>query len=74
MKIALLIKPDFKQFIVTPESEEEKVILKMVPLNQTVPFLVKRGSFYAGCQGGWHREFQDDDSIMFVFANDQSNS
>ena len=71
MKLALLIKPDFKQFIVTPETEEEKAIMKMVPIgNDTIPFTVKRGSFYQGCYGGWQREFKDDDSIMFVFAKE----
>ena len=73
MKLALLIKPGFKQFILTPETEEEKSIFQMVPMDKYIPFLVKRGSFYANCRGGWHREFQDDDSIMFVFAKDQSS-
>ena len=74
MKLALLIKPDFKQLIVTPETEEEKAIMKMVPIgNDTVPFTVKRGSFYANCLGGWQREVKDDDSIMFVFAKEQSS-
>jgi len=73
MKIALLIKPDFKQFIVTPETEEEKAIFKMVPIDESIPFLVKRGSFYHNCHGGWQREFPNDDSIMFVFAKDQNS-
>jgi len=68
MKMALLIKPGFKQFVLTPETDEEKAIFKMVPINEQVPFLVKRGSFYAACAGGYHREFKCDDSLMFVFA------
>lgn len=72
MKIALLIKPDFKQFIITPETEEEKAIFKIIPIGEDIPFSVKRGSFYANCAGGWHREFPNDDSIMFVFAKDQT--
>ena len=64
-----MIKPDFKQFIVTPETEEEKAIMKMISIND-IPFTVKRGSFYQGCHGGWQREVKDDDSIMFVFAKE----
>lgn len=71
MKLALLIKPGFKQFVVTPESDEERSIMQMITVDETVPFLVKRGSFFHKCRGGWEREFQDDDSIMLVFAENQ---
>ena len=72
MHVTLLIKPNFKQLVFTPESKEEKQIFKMFPTGDTVPFTIKRGSCFAKCGGGWVREFPDEDSLMFTVSTDHS--
>jgi len=71
MKVTLLIQPDWKQLVFTPETVEEKQIFKMFPIDKSVPFLIKRGSFFEKCQGGWQREYSDDDSIMFIVTEEK---
>ncbi len=54
MKTALYIEDGVKQIVLTPESEHEKAILKLLNDNDC-DFFIKHGSFYE-CQGGWVRQ------------------
>ena len=64
MKITFLIKEGVKQLVLTPELEADKQIFKLFNAPEKVK--VYRGSFYEKCQGGWVREYKDDDSLILV--------
>lgn len=64
MKIAIYIEDSLEQIVLTPQSETEKGILgKLHDGSRELKIL--KGSFYA-CQGGWTRQYSDDDSTMIV--------
>lgn len=67
MKTTFLIQDGIKQLVLTPESETEKAIFKMFP--DGAELSIKRGSFFNKCEGGWVREFSDDDSLMLVMKD-----
>lgn len=65
MKTTLLQNEDTVQIVLTPETKFEKEALKAIP--DDGQYYVKRGSYFADCQGGWVREYSSDDhSLMFV--------
>jgi hypothetical protein len=78
MKIAVVIAEDIKQVVFTPETEQEKVILKLFNTNQDISLEFKSGTFYedfkhtnqnyniALCSGGYVRAYEDSDSLMLV--------
>jgi len=70
MKATLLQQDKITQLVLTPETEWEKKALKAVPEKN---FIILRGSFFQSCQGGWVREFQDDESLMFVSQEEPSH-
>jgi len=69
MKLTFLIQPDIKQLVLTPESKEEKAIFALFP-KDTETVMIKRGSFFESCRGGWIREYEDDDSLILVISNE----
>lgn len=77
MKVSLIISEDVRQIMFTPESEQEKIALKMISKDDKIELAVKEGSFYgmssAGyrlgmCNGGYLRAWEDEDSIMLVIT------
>ena len=66
MKIILLQEENNVQLVLTPETEFEKKALDAIPDNE---FHIKRGEYYA-CQGGWTRESNGKESLMFVMRNE----
>lgn len=61
MKTALYFEDKDAQIALTPETEWEKKILKMI--HAANPQLCMWGEFY-GCQGGWvrHADYRSEDS------------
>lgn len=70
MKIALLVEEGRQQIVLTPESDTEKSILKLLgPETRTLKIQAYRGGFYR-CEGGWTRETlgKDDSAIIVLEA------
>lgn len=66
MKIALYIEDGREQIVLTPETDTEKTLLKLLgPDTRTVQIQAYRGGFYR-CKGGWSREGRDTDSTIIV--------
>jgi hypothetical protein len=69
MKIALLIVNQVKEIVLTPETEEEKAILKIFGTN--VDTTIHKGGFYfSTCKGGWLRQFEHEESVI-IQAKDE---
>ena len=80
MKCAIVIADGVKQVMFTPETENEKVALKMINADDEITVEAKSGVFYEGfneptklrgynvalCQGGYLRAYENADSLMFV--------
>lgn len=79
MKTALYIEDGLLQVVLTPETEPEKAILRLVENKETTRLY--RGSFYS-CRGGWVRQrdlpcggnwyqsgHEDDNSLILVLEN-----
>lgn len=62
MKIALVIMDGLEQFVLTPETETEKTLVKALTKGNR-DMSVHLGSFYE-CRGGWYRQGQNDDSAI----------
>ncbi len=63
MKVALLIIDKTKQIVLTPETEDEKAILKIFGTDMDTK--IYKGDFYHHpCQGGYLRQYQDNVSII----------
>ncbi len=66
MKIKLLIIPDkVKQIILTPETDEEKSILKMfkepnIEIYKSCDYEIDK------CQGGYYREYPTEESVCVI--------
>lgn len=66
MKVAVYIEGGVTQLVLTAESDWEKNAINSVDKGgQTLT--VKRGQFYE-CQGGWHRQGGDDDSLILIVS------
>ena len=70
MKSAIYVEDGLTQVVLTPETEAEKMALKLAEEGGTIS--VYRGSFY-GCRGGWTRHMErpspygsDDESLILV--------
>lgn len=63
MKCVLLQSQGITQLVLTPETPWEEAAVKAIPDKE---FVVKRGSFYAECLGGYMREYSDNSSIIFI--------
>ena len=79
MKVSVLISEGVKQLILTPETEHEKMALKLIDPDDKIHTVVKRGSFVGEspkvlgynvyeCQGGYFRAEENFESIMFVIT------
>jgi len=67
MEITLVSKNQVNQIVLTPESEYEKNILKLID-NSNIQTTLRTGNF-SQCQGGWIREYPHSDheySLMIV--------
>lgn len=70
MKIKLLIVPDEgKQIIFTPESEEEKQVLKLfsepnIQIFKNVDFEIET------CQGGYYRPYTASNSVVLLLKKE----
>jgi hypothetical protein len=68
MRTAFVFVGGVGQIVLTPQGEEEKRILALI---RTDPEKVKvsRGSYYLNrCQGGWIRQFKDDESLIITMG------
>lgn len=74
MKIKLLIIPDkCKQVILTPETKEETDILGL--FNEPNTKIFKGASFEINkCQGGYYREFENEDSTIILIEREEKQS
>lgn len=79
MKTSIIIAEGVKQIMFTPETENEKVALKMISTNDNIHTVIKSGTFYDGddsifgadvymCQGGYLRAQDKAESVMFVLT------
>ena len=68
MNTTILLKNDYIQLILTPENKFEKQWIKNVG-EQKISFKQYIGMYH--CQGGWEREGDDKDSLMFVFEKEE---
>ena len=60
MKSAILIMEGVKQFILTPETEEEEKILQVFKENENDISIFHGSRFHLDkCQGGWYRQYSD---------------
>ena len=77
MKCAVVLADGIKQIMFTPESENEKMALKMINIDDDIDIERHFGSFYddektikgynvALCKGGYLRAYKDSDSLMLV--------
>ena len=66
MKTIITIQENRKQLVLTPETDFDKTIIESLKECKEEKVEVKSGSFYE-CQGGWTRQGMDDDSLIFVF-------
>lgn len=82
MKVSVLISEGVKQLILTPETEHEKMALKLIDPEDKIHTVVKRGCFVGEeprvlgydvyqCQGGYYRAEENFDSVMFVITPDK---
>jgi hypothetical protein len=79
MKISIVLAEGAKQIMMTPETEHEKMALKMISTDDVLRVVSKWGTFqsepvHAGyqvnmCQGGFLRMFEAKESLMFVIEN-----
>lgn len=87
MICAIVIADGVKQVMFTPESENEKMALKMIGINDEIMVERREGTFYndftghdgrgynvALCKGGYLRAFQDSDSLMLVLRDKQEKT
>ncbi len=63
MKVAIYIKDDLTQIVLTPETEEEKAAMKIVQEADNLE--TRTGSFYE-CEGGWVRQGTHDRSTFLI--------
>ncbi len=63
MQSALVITDGLEQFVLTPETEAEKMLVKMLTSTGLRDMTIHRGSFYE-CKGGWYRQGPSDDSAI----------
>lgn len=79
MKTAIVIAGATKQIMLSPETEEEKTILKLIGKEeQNLDIIVREGSFYPEkeafgydinfCRGGYLRAFATSDNLMLVLT------
>lgn len=80
MITSIIISEGVKQIVFTPENDEEKAVLKMITVNDSIEVLSMHGSPYAlggsktkpfaanigSCGGGYLRMFTDEDSRILV--------
>ena len=59
MKTALFLDEQDLQVVLTPQSEQEKYLLKL--MRERLPNMTYEGGFYS-CQGGWVRQYNSDSS------------
>lgn len=78
MKIAILLVDGAKQIMLSPETEHEKQALRMIQPGDTLETKSVWGTytnesqhyryFPQECRGGYYREFNDTESLMFVIT------
>ena len=76
MKISILLTDGAKQIMLTPETDHEKQALKMIAPTDEIKIATKWGQYdrdykHTGvyidkCQGGYYREFENSESLMFI--------
>ena len=86
MKISIVIVENAKQIMLTPETEHEKLCLKIINPKDELKVVSKWGGFYSDdkythaklqvekCKGGYLRAFSDEDSLMFLIEDITANN
>lgn len=64
MKITFLIHENTKQLVLTPELDSDRAIFKLFGSPEKVK--VYKGGFFDECQGGWMRQYPNEDSLILV--------
>lgn len=72
MKIALVITDGIEQFVLTPETDTEKMLVNLLTTGQR-QVSIKRGGFYE-CRGGWYRQNANDDSAIICLRPKQKDT
>lgn len=82
MKISIVLAEGAKQIMMTPETEHEKMALKMIGPGETLEVATKWGTYDNEpekiglstqlCLGGWYRRYADEESLMFIIQPDNS--
>lgn len=74
MKIAVLFIEQIQQVIFTPETDDEKALLKVFRGDKVVQVHTDHQFYYSGTRGGWIREFEHgnyDRSVMLTLRDEQ---
>lgn len=69
MKTLITLQQNRKQLVLTPETEFDKSVINSLKECKNSSVEILSGSFYE-CQGGWTRQGMNDDSLIFVFNQD----
>ncbi len=83
MKVSIVLTDGAKQVMLTPETEHEKMALKMIAPTDTLKAVSKWGIFCGGepkhmgmqvaqCHGGYYRMFPEAESLMFVIEEEKN--
>ena len=69
MKAQLVVGDGWKQIVFSPETEHDKTIARMLAETGRQNVEVKFGAFFhEQCQGGWYRQFDSSDALMFTLT------
>jgi hypothetical protein len=79
MKTAIIFSEGIKQINFVPETDEERMALKMITPNDDIKLAIKEGHFgeehfkpftvdINKCQGGYLRTFDNSEGIMLVLT------
>ena len=67
METIVILQNGYTQLILTPENEFEKHWVRDI---ETLKYSFKKYVGHYHCQGGWIREGEGEDSLMFVFEKE----
>lgn len=79
MKTVIIFSGDIKQINFTPETDDEKLALKMITVNDDISLAVKWGAFGESrfepfgvsvnkCIGGYLRDYDSGESLMLILS------
>ena len=79
MKCSVVLSDGVKRVMLTPESENEKMALSMIGVDDDITVERKEGNFFDSnrpqgysvsmCQGGYLRAFESTESLMLVLRD-----